>query len=194
MSRALRSPPAPQTHFADLGDMQRWLALAAPRAEMIYACGPSLGRGDNPAAALARIWSERGIVELFRQRADRPQCWNYHARRLPEAVKAEQLNPAAEQGALRPKLPDDPAWAESPEGRVFRLIARCAASDRPCPSNQTIAELLGLDGHETARYRFNRLIHAGHLRLIEGNRFGARVVEVAATGKRTAAPLMEKRP
>lgn len=184
MSRPLRSTNVPRTHFADPGDMRRWLAGAAAKDEMIYAAGADLGRGDNPAAALARAWSDRGVVELFRKRGDEAGRWNYYARRLPDLPTVVAV---PDDVPTRPKLPDDPAWSESVDGRVFRLIARFAASGRPCPSNQTIAELLDLDGHESARYRFNRLIAQGHLRLIEGNRFGSRVVEIAATGKRTSS-------
>jgi hypothetical protein len=48
--------------------------------------------------------------------------------------------------------------------------------------------VLGLPGARQARYRFNRLEALGHLRTIEPARFGARVIELTASGRRTAVP------
>lgn len=175
------------THFADAGQMRAWLASAPPGQLMIYACGPNLFPGSNPAAVLAREWQAGGLAELSQTRADRDGCWNYRARKLAEIPSVDLKAPLA--GSTNQ---DPPEFSDSEEGRLYRLIKRTALAGLPCPSNAEIAEALELDSRFRARDRFNALVKAGHLNLIEGNRFGARVVEVAATGARTAVPGASK--
>ena len=48
-----------------------------------------------------------------------------------------------------------------------------------------IAEALGLRDRQAARYRFDQLVSAGLIKVIEPARFGPRIIEITATGKRT---------
>jgi len=160
----------PLTHYADPAAMAAWLASARAGAELIYASGPFLGTA--PAAALAQQWQAAGAVELFQRRSGtRANCFDYHARR--RAV-------AAVPGAISAEVLPDEAL------RVLDLLMRVAAERGQCPTNEGIARALDLKDWTRARYRFRQLIDAGRIRVIEPARFGARVIEIVATGARTA--------
>lgn len=162
------------THFADPAEMAAWLERALPRTVLVYASGPNLGGGKHPAAALARSWSDAGLVALYSQRNG--DGFRFCAKKLERRV----VSATAPLG-----LSAD--WQDGDEGAIFRLLEDCAAGDLPCPSNDAIAETLNLRDRYAARYRFDRLVVAGLVRVIEPNRFTARVIEIAATGARTRA-------
>lgn len=165
------------THFADPAQMEAWMDSALPGSVLVYASGPNLGGGKHPAAVLARKWLAAKIAILYYQRNG--DGFRYHAKKL--ACSVPQRAVGVPDGAL------PPAWEHAPEGAVLRLLEECAEAGAPCPSNDAIAEQLNLTDRYAARYRFDRLVSAGVVRVIEPNRFTARVIEIAATGARTRA-------
>lgn len=157
------------TNFAEPAQMALWIEQAAPGAVLMYATGPWLG--NHPAAALAREWQASGLAELWQARASRANCFDYHARKLPPRAAV----PAVARGA-----------GDSDSGRLLALLAQIAGEGLPCPTNEALADELGLGSKWKARHLFDRLVASGAVRLIEPARFGARVIEIAETGARTA--------
>ena len=162
----------PLTHYAEADAMAAWLEAAGPGEVLIYATGPALT--DHAAPRLARSWQAQGLVDLFQGRAERAHCFEYKARK--RAYRAE----AGAEGVTAEILPGDAL-------RVLALLSAVADAGEPCPTNEDIAEQLSLGTRWRARHLFDRLKLSGRIRVIEPARFGARVIEIAATGKRTAA-------
>lgn len=184
MAGATSSPPGfrigPLTHYADVEQMEAWLEAAAPGELLIYATGPALA--DHPAAQLARKWQKLGQVDLFQARSpSRPNCFDYTARKRAELSAA----------AARPAAPAEILPGEAL--RVLELLTAVADAGEPCPTNEAIAQALGLGTRWKARHLFDRLVIAGRIRVVEPARFGARVIEIVATGARTAAQAGERR-
>ena len=176
----------PLTTYADAGEMRRLFADMPVGGELIYATGPFLG--DNPAPVLAREWAARGRAQLFQRRHEsRAHCFHYIARKADPA-HAQAVRPVVGECAA---IPFD--WPDSEEGRMFDLLQRLADEKRECPTNAHLARALGLKDEEAARYRFNKLVSWGHVRVIEPQRFGPRVIEIAATGRRTKEAIVERR-
>ena len=166
----------PLTTYVEAAELTAWHRGAAPGDRCTYAIGPALGSRAG-AAQLARELAARGAAHLFQERDGKG--WRYCIEKRAAPVRPD--------GRV---VPLDPA---SIEGRLLALLTRAADASRPCPTNEELAEALGLGAGHEARYRFGRLIEGGHLRLIESRRFGGRVIEVAATGARTAALGMRSR-
>lgn len=178
--RALKAP-APVTHYASVRAMAEWFAAAAPGAAMKYASGPGLDYREG-AAQLAGEWGRAGKVHPYQTRPPAgsdgrsPGVTDYWVRRLARA--GEPVAAAAPQ----PQSLD----AESPEGRVYALLRRCANLAQPCPSHEDIAERLNLRNRAEAAYRTQLLIDRGLIRVDWPARSGPRIVTIVATGKQTA--------
>jgi hypothetical protein len=70
--------------------------------------------------------------------------------------------------------------------RVFEVLADAAARGAPCPTNKEISDTVGLLTASNASEMVRRLEAAGRIRV---NRFSCtRVIEIVATGARTAMP------
>lgn len=167
--------------FADPAQLAVAFARLNGGASLVYATGPaSLGGVRNPTIELVQGWVKAGTATLAQGRdAGNRDQFNYRVyRKSVPAVPAPAPAPAAMPAALR-ELPVDAQ-------RVYRLLAGVAAAGRACPTNDAIADLLDLEGREQARHRFNQLVRAGLIAVIEPNRFGTRVIRIAATGHRTA--------
>lgn len=162
------------TNYADPAQMALWIESAPAGAELMYATGPWLG--GHAAAALARDWAARGVAVLWQTRATRAHCFDYHARKLP--VRPVSAVPDA-------LAPDDVVAGDA--GRMLAHLAEIAATGDPCPSNEGLSDALALGSKWRARHLFDRLVASGRIRVIEPARFGARVIEITASGARTAA-------
>lgn len=154
------------TTYARPEQMREWHERAAPGDRCIYAIGPDLG--DDPSAALARELGQTGTVHLSRQRDGRG--WRYFMEKRPAAVSTKGP----------PRLSPD-------EARVLALLADAAARGRECPSYSEIAEQLDLRSRFQARDRFNALVRAGAVRIVSNERLHGRIIEIVASGQRTAA-------
>lgn len=157
------------TNYADPAQMALWMEQASPGAVLIYATGPWLG--NHAAAAMAREWQAQHRAELWQTRAARANCFDYHARKLPPRPAAPVMVRGGGDGDC---------------GRMLALLEQIAAEALPCPTNEALADELGLGSKWKARHLFDRLVASGAVRLIEPARFGARVIEIAETGARTA--------
>ena len=171
--RALKAP-APVTHYASVRAMAEWFAAAAPVRPMKYASGPSLDQREG-AARLAGEWGRAGKVHPYQTRAT-PGVTDYWVRRLARA--GEPVAAAAPQ----PQSLD----AESPEGRVYALLRRCANLAQPCPSHEELAEKLDLKDRWQAKNKTQLLIDRGLIRVDWPARTGPIIVTIVATGKQTA--------
>lgn len=166
--------------FADPAQLAEAFARLNGGASLIYATGPaSLGGAQNPTMALVQGWVKAGTATLAQGRdaANRDQ-FNYRVYRKSVAAAP----PAPAVAVIPAGLHELPVEAQ----RVYRLLAGVAAAGRACPTNDAIADLLDLPGREQARHRFNQLVRARLIDVIEPNRFGTRVIRIAATGHRTA--------
>lgn len=174
-------------HFADPAQLAENFERLRGGASVAYATGPaSLGGARNPTMELVRRWVAEGRATLAQGRdpQDRER-WIYRVYRksVPDAPSAGA--PAAAKTALG-AAGDALASLHQDARRVYRLLSQIAADGRACPTNEAIADLLDLPGHEQARHRFNQLVNAGLVTVIEPNRFGTRVIQITATGHRTA--------
>lgn len=176
------------TRYLDPARMKAWLRCAPVGEGLVYASGASLEGGRNPAAVLAREWIAAGLVNPKQKRAGNGITDYIIEKRAVGAV----IHPAARQGGeenLRHAQAGRTEVASSPptgkELDLYLLLVEAAEAGADCPGHGALAERLDLPRRETARYLFNKLEAAGHVRLIEPARFGARVIEIVATGQRT---------
>lgn len=141
---------------------------------VIYARGPVLDP-RNPVVALVREWREEGRVVTAQKRVQGDLVYLFQRCAAPASGKP----------GVRTRI--DPEMSERPDGRLLAHLSRLANLGLPCPSNAELAEGAGLRGAEAVKYAFRLLKEHGHVRLVasEGQ---ARVVEVIATGERTALP------
>lgn len=159
----------PLTTYASPAEMAAWIERADPGAAVIYATGPVLG--DHEAARMARRWHDEGLAELFQRRADRPNAFEYCARKRSARTAASFVA--------------GPVTLSNTERLMLAILTDAARAGAACPSNDALAAELRLKDKRAARYRFDRLVAAGHLRVIEPARFGPRVIEICASGLRT---------
>ena len=169
--------------FTDPAQLAENFARLGPGQSLVWALGPSSPGGHgNATRALVERWVAEGRATTAQGRDPREAGrWMFLVYRVEDS-EAQGIPGAA----ARISRHCDPAWEESAEGRIYGLLRRCAAKGLPCPSNGAIAEALGMECAETVRYRFNKLVVAGRVRVIEPARFSARVIEITATGARTA--------
>lgn len=170
-----RKPAGLETHYASVREMAEWFASAAPGHEMIYATGAALDpRHDAPF--LAAKWARDGRALPFKRRDPGDQVLRHWLRKLaPAVVVAAAVEPAV--------VLLDP---ESDEGRVYRLLARCANLARACPSNEAVAEAAKLSDRKRASYLIGKLADLGLIRIEAAAKLGPRVVRIVASGKCTA--------
>lgn len=172
--------------FADAGQLAEAFERLSPGQRVIYATGPSsLSAFDNPVLGLVRSLLDAGRATAAQGRDPRDSARTCYF--LYRSIEADAPPPPeAPAGASKgpPPLPDRFPW----DGRrVLSHLAHCAAMGLPCPSNEALAELLELESPRRAKFLFDKLKDAGQIKVIEWARFGPRVVEVVASGKRTAA-------
>lgn len=177
-----RPAAAALTIYAPLERFRAWFDAAKPGGHpVIYAVTPQLEQ--HPTVVLVRelaladkllIWSEES--------KDQPGFKIYRAKRRPDPPRTSY---PAGKGSADPL--DNPEFCASAAGRVYAMLAECAARGLECPSNGELAEALGFEGREQGRYQFKALVRAGLIRVIEPNRYSARVIEIVASGKRTAS-------
>ena len=172
-----RAQPPARTLYASPLEMAQWLASARPGEEMKYATGPALDHRE-PAAILAGQWGRESAAHPFQKRRDGGVI-DYHVRKLSPST-AEWRLPAS---ARRPT--DDAEWEASEQGRVYRLLCRCANLAQPCPSNQAVSHRLNLTDRNRAQYLIRQLCERGLIRLEAAAKLGPRVVRIVATGKCT---------
>jgi hypothetical protein len=171
--------------FADAGQLAEAFERLSPGQRVIYATGPaSLAAFDNPVLGLVRGLLEAGKATAAQGRDPRDKartCYFLYRSIAGDAPPAPRPDEKVSKGP--PRLPDRFPW----DGRrVLAHLAHCAAMGLPCPSNEALAELLELESPRRAKFLFDKLKDAGQIKVIEWARFGPRVVEVVASGKRTA--------
>lgn len=154
-----------ETLYAPVSQLCEWVDAARPGDVAIYARGPALDPQHETAALVRRLAGEAKVTP-FKTRDGGGMLIHQVKRQAAGSAKARRLHPDA--------------------ARMLSVLADAAARGRPCPSNAEIAELLDFETREQARYRFNALVRAGHVRLIAREHFGVRVIEIAASGLRTA--------
>lgn len=139
---------------------------------MVYAIGPALG-ADAATPKLARRLRDRGEAMLFLRR---------EAGGIHYVIRKRANGPLAlrhAQGERSWELPTSGA-----ERRLYEVLVRIADEGLPLPSLEMLAEQAGLSDRFAARYRLRNLEEQQHVRV---TRQGvARVVEIVATGQRTA--------
>jgi len=154
-----------------------WAATKGkPGASFWYARGPALDPG-NAVVKLAAQLQREGKAELHIQRNGVP----VYVIKRPGAKVAPA--PAA-PGERRLRL--DPEFEESGQGRMLRLLSRCANFGLPCPSYQELADQLALRDRFEARRLFDKLRESGRIETRTPDQGQTRVVTIVATGKRTA--------
>lgn len=178
--------------FADPSQLEGAFWALPKGGSLIFAQGPSsLGGASNATVLLVQGWVKEGQATTASGRDPRNrEAWIYRVyRQAAEAPKAPAI-----KGSPAPGQPpvNDPNWEESAVGMVYRMLRRCAQRGWPCPTNDAIAEHLNFESHEQARYRFNQLVRDGLVRVIEPARFSTRVIEITATGERTAPSHLDQ--
>ncbi len=175
------------THYAEAADMARWIATARPGDVTVYATGPMLG--DHAAKRLALQWQGEGKAELFQRRSDRNHCFDYCARKRAPAHKAAANDEGSVRRLVDGRPPQDDAWRDSREGRVYALLFRDVADGRCCPTNASIAERLDLDTRYCAKDALAKLKDMGLIRFEQTGLRRTRIVTIVATGRSSAEPV-----
>ena len=166
------------TYYADPAGLALCLRNAGIGQSFVYAKGPATDPA-HPVVKLvsAEVAAGRATVNVQRSKTgdDGGGELRYLIRKL--AVKFEPVALAPAPAAKLHPLAQD----------LYDLLVAAAEARRPCPSNDALAELLGVADRYRARHRFDQLVKAGLIKVIEPNRYGTRVIEITATGQRTAA-------
>lgn len=156
--------PADTLYLDPIG-LSAWLGAAIPGDKKVYAMGPALDPAHPTVRRVAGLISD-GLVLAYKYRANGVLVHGMQ-RRLPE-----------------PRLlaASVPADAEP----LYRLLQDRAERAEACPSYGAIAELLGLSDRQAGRYLFQKLLKTGAVRVVVARPRGVPVIEIAATGARTA--------
>lgn len=164
--------PAGGTFYAPQAEMAAALRAAPVGRSFVYARGPALDPAQ-PVVKLVKAEAEAGRAALFLNGRDAEGALRYSIRKLAAAAPAAAA-PSAPAARLHAIAQD-----------IYDLLVAAAEAKRPCPSNDALAEALGLADRHGARHRFKQLVEAGLIKVIEPARFGPRVIEITATGLRT---------
>jgi hypothetical protein len=155
------------TTYVDVDELRENFERAQAGDRVTYAIGPYLKPGAL-VPAVARKLAEGGRGHLLQEREGRGYRYFIVKSTAPRLRVVEALNPA------------------SAEARVLALLIEAAQAGRRCPGNTEIADRLDLDSRYQARDRVQALVRLGHIRVVEQLRFGGRVIEIVASGLRTA--------
>lgn len=173
----------PDARFTDPAQLAEAFERADAGQRLVWASGPSsLMAPDNATQLLVREWYEARRATMVQGKDLREAGrWLFYVVKLAEpAPVAEPADTAPPKARPIPdRMPHDAR-------RLLALLADHAGRALPCPSNEAIADLLDLDGPRRARTLFGVLVQLGLVRVIEPARFGPRVIEIAASGARTA--------
>lgn len=170
---------APATIYADPAQFEAWLDAAAPGESFLYAVAPALDPAAPIVAAVKRARDAGAVVPVMGGRAGE--------RRFQVQRAARPVAPPGSPERALPRLPR--AFAATPEGALFALLAEIADAGLPCPSNAALARRLAWDDREQVRYRLRRLEAEGRITIRAlGDRFAGRIVTITETGARTAPP------
>jgi hypothetical protein len=165
---AARYRIGPLTTYADPSDLEVWMRRAAPGDETWYAIGPALGE-KAAAPKLARRLAGDGLATLFLRRVGGGLHYMIR-KRAPAASAISACGRIAAPAAT--------------ERALYEVLCQVADDGLPLPSNEVLAERAGLPDRHAARYRLSLLVAAGFVQVEVGS--GRRVVQIVATGQRTA--------
>ena len=164
------------TLYVPTGELEDWFDTARAGSRHLYARGPSLDPRHD-VVRLVNDWRATGEVTMVQGREAGTRQTLYFV---------DRCRPQPADGAPRRVVVDD-AWRETPEGKIFLLLVRCANLGAPCPSNGQLAAAAGLRDADAGRYVLYKLRDMGRVEILPtaGPR-GGRVVRIVETGRVTA--------
>lgn len=163
----------PLTTYADETDLRAWHRDAEIGDAMPYAIGPALGE-KSATARLARSLRDSGEAILFLERREGRLHYMIRKRAKPEPARQVRIESAVPPG---------------PQRQLYHVLCELASDGLMLPSLEDLAELARLSDRKAAHYRLNQLSSAGIVRVATVN--GSRIVEIVATGLRTARPASQ---
>lgn len=170
--------------FLSVKDCQRNLRDTAPGHSFCFYIGETLDN-ENPTVKLVlQAIAEGRYSKHFAGRDDLGRL--RHVARRVESAKSENRG----KGAVRRRAGLDPA---GPEMAIYAVLCDAAARGIACPSNSQLADMADHPKAWTARdagRAYEKLVALGMVRVVEPARYGPRVIEIVATGKRTASASM----
>lgn len=167
--------------------VERWIAIAEPKARLTYYSGQRLPQSD-PTIAYLRTLSDDGEILFSSAPREGLPGRDYLA------IRCEHPDPdprfgLADDVRLRPCRRKSPLDQDSDRAAVFAAIERAADLGTVCPSNTKLAELAGLDTRYQAAAHIRALKEAGTIQsknIEERPRKADRRILIVATGKWTA--------
>lgn len=180
-------PPASVTFYAPVQLLTAWFKAAQPGSNVQFAAGPEVDPAE-PVAQLVQEWIASGAVTQHLSGRDANGALRHVVKRaFPPSVGSTGLMPTS--SSCR-RSPEEKAFLDTPEGRVFRLIEEAALDGLPCPANAVLADLAELRDADAASYRIKRLVAWGRIRVEAPNpphdRRAGRVVTIVESGLSTA--------
>jgi hypothetical protein len=176
--------------FADAGQLAEQFERLSAGQRLVYATGPgSLAAFDNPVIDQVRRWRDvegKATTAQGRDPRDAARTMHFVYRVGSSEAAPRQAEPGRDEGQAGAKVPPLPDRFPFDGRRMLAALANCAAMGQPCPNNEGLADLLELESPRRARTLFDLLVKHHQIKVIECARYGPRVVEVAASGKRTA--------
>lgn len=161
--------------FVGADDLQAWARDASPGASLCLGVAASVPPATQPAL---RALSDAGLIDIARRRVG-PERFSFVVQRR-SARFGDRQHTAPRRGGMRARR------AGTIERRILKLLLTAAARGLPCPTNATIAHLVGLRDELAASYRLRKLQERGLIRIaVPADPRLYRVVTIVASGKTT---------
>jgi hypothetical protein len=156
-------------------DLRDWAREASPGTSLCLGVASSVPASTQPAL---RSLSDAGVIDVARRRVG-PERYSFVVqRRSARYIDRQPAMPR--RGGMRVRR------AGTVERRILKLLLIAVARDLPCPTNATIAKLVGLRDELAASYRLRKLQERGLIRIaVPADPRLHRVVTIVASGKTT---------
>ena len=159
------------TFYLPAPKMAAWFVLAQPGEMIEYARGAALDTKHGSVRQVAE-WVRAGTAVAHKQRAGDGMLVHLVRKAAPP-----------EQPGNGKRIRRDAEFEETPEGRLFMLLVRCANLGLPCPSLAEMSDRISLRDRRVARYLLSKLVECGRItQRLDGKQ---RIVTICETGRRT---------
>jgi len=158
--------------------IRTWAANAEPGASIVYARGAAL-----PASAgvdLVRSLAQAGAVAPVRRKM--PHGFDFIAQRTRSPFALQSAVSRLSRGPVRRAR----KVSTKTECRaLYRILKKCAAEARVCPTNAELAKALGLKDAKTVSNRLLRVVAAGLVKFTDFGPNERRVALIVESGAQT---------
>lgn len=160
--------------FMGGNDLQDWARDASPGTSLCLGVASAVPPTTQP---MLRSLSDAGLIDVARRKVG-PEKYSFIVQR--RSRRYIDRAPAVQRGGNQVRR------SSTIERRVLKLLLTAAKRNLPCPTNASIANLVGLSDELAASYRVRRLQARGLIRVhVPADPRQHRVVTIVASGDQT---------